>query len=157
MTFTIVFLIAFIASFGLRLWLSQRQIRYVALHRDQVPADFAEKVTLAEHQKAADYTIAKLRLSILENGVSAIILISFTLLGGLQILNMALLQFLGEGIAQQIALLVSIVIISGIIDIPFSWYKQFYLEERFGFNRMNKKLFFSDMMKGLGAGSFGRD
>ena len=106
MTFTIVFLIAFIASFGLRHWLAQRQIRYVAQHRNAVPADFAEKVTLAEHQKAADYTIAKLRLGILENGVSAIILIGFTLLGGLQILNMALLQLLGEGVAQQIALLI---------------------------------------------------
>ena len=87
MTFTIIFLIAFIASFGLRHWLSQRQIRFVAQHRDTVPPEFAAKVTLTEHQKAADYTIAKLRLGILENGVSAIILISFTLLGGLEILN----------------------------------------------------------------------
>jgi len=149
MTFTIVFLIAFIASFGLRHWLSQRQIRHVAEHRDTVPAEFAEKVTLAEHQKAADYTIAKLRLAILENGVSAITLIAFTLLGGLEILNIVLLQFLGEGISQQIALLASIAIISGVIDLPFSWYKQFYLEERFGFNRMSKKLFFIDLMKGV--------
>jgi STE24 endopeptidase len=153
MTFTIVFLIAFIASFGLRHWLSQRQIRYVAKHRDAVPAEFTEKVTLAEHQKAADYTIAKLRLGIIENGVSAIILICFTLLGGLQILNMALLQLLGEGIPQQMALLVSIVLISGVLDIPFSWYKQFHLEERFGFNRMTKKLFYSDMFKGISVGS----
>lgn len=152
MTFTIVFLIAFVASFGLRHWLSQRQIRHVANHRDSVPAEFASQITLAEHQKAADYTIAKLRLGILENGVSAIILISFTLLGGLQLLNSALLGLLGEGIAQQIALLVSIVLISGIIDIPFSWYKQFHLEERFGFNRMNTRLFFSDMFKGIGVG-----
>ncbi len=152
MTFTIVFLIAFVASFGLRHWLSQRQIRHVANHRDSVPAEFAPQITLAEHQKAADYTIAKLRLGILENGVSAIILISFTLLGGLQLLNSALLGLLGEGIAQQIALLVSIVLISGIIDIPFSWYKQFHLEERFGFNRMNTRLFFSDMFKGIGVG-----
>ena len=152
MTFTIIFLIAFLASFGLRHWLSQRQIRYVALHRDRVPTEFAEKVTLAEHQKAADYTIAKLRLGILENGVSAIILIGFTLLGGLQILNIALLQLLGEGITQQIALVTCLVIISGIIDIPFAWYKQFHLEERFGFNRMDKKLFFSDLIKGVGVG-----
>ncbi|HQR84771.1 MAG TPA: M48 family metallopeptidase [Polynucleobacter sp.] len=152
MTFTIVFLIAFVASFGLRHWLSQRQIRHVANHRDSVPAEFVSQITLAEHQKAADYTIAKLRLGILENGVSAIILISFTLLGGLQLLNSALLGLLGEGIAQQIALLVSIVLISGIIDIPFSWYKQFHLEERFGFNRMNTRLFFSDMFKGIGVG-----
>ena len=149
MTFTIVFLIAFVASFGLRYWLSQRQIRYVAKHRAQVPAEFAQKISLAEHQKAAEYTIAKLRLSILENSVSAIVLIGFTLLGGLQILNLILIASLGQGIIQQIALLVSIVLISGAIDLPFSWYKQFYLEERFGFNRMSKKLFFVDLVKGL--------
>ena len=153
MTFTIAFLIAFLASFGLRHWLAQRQMRFVAKHRDSVPAEFAEKVTLAEHQKAADYTIAKLRLGVLENGVSAIILIGFTLLGGLQILNISLSQLLGDGITQQIALLGSIAIISGIVDLPFSWYKQFHLEERFGFNRMGKKLFFIDMMKGLGVGA----
>ncbi|CAM3717011.1 M48 family metallopeptidase [Polynucleobacter antarcticus] len=152
MTFTIIFLIAFIASFGLRHWLSNRQMRHVAAHRDAVPAEFATQITLAEHQKAADYTMAKLRLGTLENGVSAIILIAFTLLGGLQLLNMSLLQLLGEGIAQQIALLVSIVLISGILDLPFSWYKQFHLEERFGFNRMNGRLFVSDMFKGIGIG-----
>ena len=149
MTFTIIFLIAFLSSFGLRHWLAQRQMRFVALHRDRVPADFVEKITLAEHQKAADYTIAKLKLGILENGVSAIVLIAFTLLGGLQILNISLVQLFGEGIAQQIILLGSIAIISGLIDLPFSWYKQFNLEERFGFNRMSKKLFFIDMLKGF--------
>ena len=153
MTFTIAFLSAFLASFGLRHWLAQRQMRFVAKHRDSVPAEFAEKVTLTEHQKAADYTIAKLRLGVLENGVSAIILIGFTLLGGLQILNISLSQLLGDGITQQIALLGSIAIISGMVDLPFSWYKQFHLEERFGFNRMGKKLFFIDMMKGLGVGA----
>ena len=120
MTFTIVFLIAFISSFGLRHWLSQRQIRHVAMNRNAVPSEFSSQVSLTEHQKAADYTIAKLRLGILENGVSAFILITFTLLGGLQILNMALLQLLGEGIPQQIALLVSIALISGVVDLPFS-------------------------------------
>ena len=153
MTFTIAFLIAFLASFGLRHWLAQRQMRFVAKHRDSVPAEFAEKVALAEHQKAADYTIAKLRLGVLENGVSAIILIGFTLLGGLQILNISLSQLLGDGITQQIALLGSIAIISGIVDLPFSWHKQFHLEERFGFNRMGKQLFFIDMIKGLGVGA----
>jgi len=153
MTFTIVFLIAFITSFGIRHWLAQRQMRFVAQHRINVPIEITEKVTLAEHQKAADYTIAKLRLGILENGVSAIILIAFTLLGGLQILNLSLLQLFGDGIAQQIALLGSIAIISGVIDLPFSWYKQFHLEERFGFNRMDKKLFFIDLIKGVGIGA----
>jgi STE24 endopeptidase len=153
MTFTIAFLLAFLASFGIRHWLAHRQMRFVAQHRGNVPPEFTEKVTLAEHQKAADYTIAKLRLDVLENGVSAIVLIAFTLLGGLQILNLSLLQLFGNGITQQIALLGSVAIISGVIDLPFSWYKQFHLEERFGFNRMGKKLFFIDMIKGVGVGA----
>jgi STE24 endopeptidase len=123
------------------------------MHRNTVPANFAEKISLTDHQKAADYTIAKLRLDILENGVSAIILIAFTLLGGLEILNLVLLGYFGAGITQQIALLASIIIISGLIDLPFSWYKQFHLEEHFGFNRMSKKLFFVDLIKGVALGA----
>ncbi|SNX28174.1 STE24 endopeptidase [Polynucleobacter meluiroseus] len=118
-----------------------------------MPAEFASQITLADHQKAADYTVAKLQLGILESGLGAIVLIGFTLLGGLQILNTFLLESLGPGIVQQIALLISIVLISGVIDLPFSWYKQFSLEERFGFNRMTKSLFFSDMVKGAGLGA----
>ena len=136
-SFTVLFTGFLALSVALQFWLAHRQIRHIARHRGQVPADFAEKISLTDHQKAADYTIAKLRLGILENGFSAIILIGFTLLGGLQILNIALLQLLGEGITQQIALVTCLVIISGIIDIPFAWYKQFHLEERFGFNRMD--------------------
>lgn len=153
MNFTIVFLIAFIASFGLRYWLARRQIRHVAQHRLNVPPEFASQITLADHQKAADYTIAKLQLGVLESVVSAVVLIAFTLLAGLEILNFTLLEWMGPGILQQIALLVSIVAITGFIDLPFSWYKQFYLEERFGFNRMSKTLFFTDMLKGIGLGA----
>ena len=87
------------------------------------------------------------------NGVSAIVLIAFTLMGGLQVLNITLVQWLGEGITQQIALLAAIMLITGAIDLPFAWYKQFHLEERFGFNRMGKALFFIDMLKGLALGA----
>ena len=78
MTFTFIFLAAFILSFGLRHWLAQRQIRHVAAHRETVPAEFAQRITLDEHQKAADYTIAKLKLGLLENAFSALVLIAFT-------------------------------------------------------------------------------
>ena len=153
MTFTIIFLIAFFLSFGMRYWLAQRQLRHVAQYRDAVPTEFAAKISLAEHQKAADYTIAKLRLGNLESILSAIVLIAFTLLGGLEYLNQILTQQLGDGIWQQITLLCSIFIISGVIDLPFSWYKQFKLEEAFGFNRMTPKLFWLDLLKGLGLGA----
>ena len=153
MTFTYIFLAALLISVALRHWLAQRQIRYVASHRNAVPENFAQKISLADHQKAADYTIAKLRLELLENSFAAVILLAFTLLGGLDLLNQILKHGLGDGIGQQMALLVSLAIISGILDLPFSWKRQFGIEARFGFNRMSPKLFWLDMAKGVGLGA----
>jgi STE24 endopeptidase len=119
------------------------------LHRDEVPAEFASKVTLTDHRKAADYTMTKLRLGLFEIALSVAILIGFTLLGGLQQLHNFTLDLLGPGVPQQIALLVSISLITGIIDLPFSWHRQFGIEEKFGFNRMTPTLFFTDMFKGI--------
>jgi STE24 endopeptidase len=124
-------------------------MRHIALHRDEVPAEFASKVTLTDHRKAADYTMTKLRLGLFEIALSVAILIGFTLLGGLQLLHNFTLDLLGPGVAQQIALLVSISLITGIIDLPFSWHRQFGIEEKFGFNRMTPALFFADMFKGI--------
>ena len=109
MTFTYIFIAALLLSVGMRHWLAVRQIRHVALHRASVPNEFAQRISLADHQKAADYTIAKLKLGLLENGFSAFVLIGFTLLGGLEFLNQALLNLMGAGIAQQIALLVLLI------------------------------------------------
>jgi STE24 endopeptidase len=119
------------------------------LHRNEVPAEFASKVTLTDHRKAADYTMTKLRLGLFEIALSVAILIGFTLLGGLQVLHNFTLDLLGPGVPQQIALLVSISLITGIIDLPFSWHRQFGIEEKFGFNRMTPALFFADMFKGI--------
>ena len=153
MTFTFIFLAAFFLSFGMRYWLAQRQMLHVAKNRNVVPSEFATRISLAEHQKAADYTIAKLRQGTLENILSAFVLISFTLLGGLEYLNQLITQWLGVGITQQMVLLCSIFLITGILDLPFAWYKQFKLEENFGFNRMTPKLFFMDLLKGLALGA----
>ncbi len=150
MTFTYIFIAALLLSVGMRHWLAMRQIRHVALHRASVPNEFAQRISLADHQKAADYTIAKLKLGLLENGFSAFILIGFTLLGGLEFLNLALLNLMGAGIAQQIALLVLLTLISGVLDLPFSWKKQFGIEAAFGFNRMTPALFWIDLLKGVG-------
>jgi STE24 endopeptidase len=145
---TVLFACALIAGLVLKFWLATRQIRHVAQHRSAVPAAFAERITLAAHQKAADYTVAKARLGILELAFGAAVLLGWTLLGGLDALNQALLAWLGPGLSQQLALLASFVLIGGIIDLPFSLYGTFVLEERFGFNKMTWKLWFLDAVKG---------
>ncbi|MEO0048270.1 MAG: hypothetical protein RLZZ410_1229 [Pseudomonadota bacterium] len=152
MTFTFLFILGLVLSTATRYYLAGRHIRHIAKHRDQVPADFASKVSLPEHHKAADYTMAKLRLGLFEIALSAAILIIFTLLGGIQLLQNVTIELLGPGIPQQIALLISISLITGVIDLPFSLYRQFGIEEQFGFNRMSLKLFFIDSIKGVTLG-----
>ena len=149
MTFTFLFILGLVLSVGTRYYLAGRHIRHIAEHRHQVPADFASKISLPEHHKAADYTMAKLRLGLFEIALSAAILIGFTLLGGLQYVHDLTLELLGPGTLQQISLLISISLITGIIDLPFSWYRQFTIEEKFGFNRMTPTLFFTDLIKGV--------
>jgi STE24 endopeptidase len=151
--FTVLFAVALVAGLLLKLWLATRQIRHVAQHRAAVPAAFAERITLAAHQKAADYTIAKARLGILELAFGAAVLLGWTLLGGLDMLNQALLAWLGAGLTQQLALLASFVVIGGIIDLPFSLYGTFVLEEKFGFNKMTFKLWLVDAIKGAFIGA----
>jgi len=121
----------------------------VIQHRPTVPKGFEEKITLENHQKAADYTVAKLRFGILEIALSQAMLLIFTIFGLLYLVHLELLNFLSAGVWQQIALILSISILSSAIDLPFSWYRQFHLEENFGFNRMSKKLFFIDFFKNI--------
>ena len=147
--FSILFIGFLLGTVGLRCWLASRQMRHVAAHRDSVPAQFAEKISLAAHQKAAAYTIAKTRFGLLQLAVSSAVLIGFTLLGGLQWLSAILLQVTTGGMIYQLALLVAFAAISGAIDLPFDYYKQFVLEQRFGFNKMTRALFFADMLKGI--------
>ncbi|NNU43809.1 M48 family metallopeptidase [Ramlibacter montanisoli] len=144
---TLAFAVFLVASLVVKFWLASRQVRYVATHRDAVPAPFNGIVSLPAHQKAADYTIAKGRLGILETAVAAAVLLAWTLLGGLDALNQALVQRLGTGMWQQLALLASVSVIGGVIDLPFSLYQTFVIEQRFGFNKMTWKLWLSDFVK----------
>jgi len=136
-----------VAGLLVKFWLASRQMRHVAAHRDAVPAPFDQSVTLAAHQKAAGYTIAKTRLGLLEAAFGAAMLLGWTLLGGLDVLNQALLAWLGGGMAQQLALLGAFALIGGLLDLPFTLYQTFVVEERFGFNKMTLRLWLADLAK----------
>lgn len=145
---TLVFAAVLMLGLLLKFWLSSRQIRHVAQHREQVPAAFAQTITLAAHQKAADYTLAKAKLGLIEMALGAVVLLGWTLLTGLSALNQSLVSWLGTGLLQQLALLICFALISGLIDLPLSLYQTFVLEEQFGFNKTTFKLWLLDMLKG---------
>lgn len=150
---TTLFTLLFILFLGLeaivRLWLSSRQIRHVSQHRNAVPAEFSEKISLRSHQRAADYTIERMKLGMTEWIFDAMILIGFTLLGGLHLLDIFLQQQFSGDMWRQLALLASVGIITGLLHLPFSLWRQFKLEAKYGFNRMTFKLFISDTIKGI--------
>ena len=145
-TLTSVILIACALTFGVRMLLAGRQIRHVRAHRDAVPAEFAERIALASHQKAADYTIDRTRTGMLGTAIEAGVLLVFTLGGGLAWLHGFWSARL-DGLSYGVAMIFSLTFISGLIDLPLSLYRQFVIEARYGFNRMSLGLFFTDLAK----------
>ncbi|QEA12255.1 M48 family metallopeptidase [Comamonas flocculans] len=145
--FTCLFTAALVLGLLLKVWLASRQIRSVARHRGAVPADFAGHITLAAHQRAADYTIEKTRFGLLELALSAAVVLGWTLLGGLDALNQALLAWLGGGMWQQLALLACFMLIGSAIELPLQWWQTFVIEQRHGFNRMTPRLWLADLAK----------
>ena len=155
LVFTLLFSALLVLGLLTKFYLATRQIRHVAKHRNQVPAAFASTITLAAHQKAADYTIAKARLGLLEMAFASALLLGWTLLGGIDLLNRAIvnsgLTAYGS-LVPQLVLLAAFGLISGLLDLPFTLYKTFRLEERFGFNKMTFKLWLVDLLKSTGVG-----
>src|ERR1700733_7115549 len=146
---TVLFLLALLTGAAVDLWLSQRQASAVARHRGEVPGPFADSVSADEHRKAADYTIAKLSFGRMGTLVDTAVTLALTLGGGIAALDAlwrhsALAQpWLGVAVIATVALIIQLV------NLPFSLWRTFRLEARFGFNRTTGTLFLADLGKGL--------
>lgn len=137
----------------LKLWLNLRQVRHVARHRAAVPKAYDPVIALSDHQKAADYTLAKARLAQWGILIEAVVVLGWTLLGGLEALNRWLLGVIGPGLGQQLLLVVSFLLIGGLIGLPLTLVQTFGVEQRFGFNKMTPGLWLSDLAKALAVGA----
>jgi len=149
---TVILAVGLLAQVFLKFGLNIRQVRHVARHRAQVPAAFASILSLQDHQKAADYTLAKIRVSQWDIAIDAACLLGWTLLGGLDALHQVLTVWLGSGMTQQIALVLAFSFIGGLIGLPLSLYQTFVIEQSFGFNKMTWGLWFGDAVKGMALG-----
>jgi STE24 endopeptidase len=150
--FSLAFLAALALMAALRLWLGARQIAHIRAHRAAVPAQFADRVSLAAHQKAADYCVARVRFGRLALAAEVAVLLAFTLGGGLQALHDFWSPRL-DGLWYGVALIFSVTAIAAAVDLPMSLYTQFVIEQRFGFNRMTLRLFLLDLAKQLALGA----
>lgn len=156
--FSLIFVLLLATQFSVRLYLAQRQLRHVMQHRDQVPIAFGERISIENHQRAADYTRAKVSATIFEMLVHSLWLIVLTL-GGLltQIQSWIASVWLvwmpdelpGPGLAFQVSLMMTVMVLGSLIDVGFSLWRQFVIDQRFGFNRMSLALWCSDQIKSL--------
>lgn len=145
--FSTLFIFMILLAAATHIWLSIRQIKYVNLYRDKTPAAFAEKITLDEHQKAADYTIAKEKMGNIELFLGTLMLLIWTLGGGLELVDQFIRSYQLSPLFSGVFFILLIGFISSIIDMPVSLYNTFVLEEKFGFNRTTFKVWIIDSIK----------
>ena len=147
-TLTFIFIALLLLTTATRLWLGSRQISHVQANRAQVPSAFADNISLEAHQKAADYSSAKTKLVLIEAVVQALLLAALTIGGGLQWIDDAWRNVLSNHEIIRGALVIcTAMLVSSLIDLPFEYYKTFTVDEKFGFNKMTKAMFFSDLVK----------
>lgn len=147
--FTLFFVAALALTTLAKLWLARRHLTHIAAHRAAVPGAFRERIPLADHQKAADYTSAKTRLDMAGTLFDAAVLAGFTVLGGIQFVADLCNGWFDTPLTQGVATIVSVLLISSLLETPFGLYRTFVIEERFGFNKMTFALYLKDALKGL--------
>jgi STE24 endopeptidase len=151
-TFTVIFVAALLAHLVVQLWLARRQIMFVASHRDSVPAGFATAVSHEEHAKAADYTVARQKLGIAEILYDALVLLWLTLGGGIAWIGALVAKVNGAPLLTGTLHVLGVMAALSLLSLPFSIYRTFVVEQRFGFNRTSPKVFVADLAKGYALG-----
>ena len=146
--FTYLFLLFSALFLGVIYLLDRRQIKSVKQSFNQVPKQFEQKISLESHQKAANYTQAKLSFSYKQTLLSIVILLLWTLGGGLTWLDNVWYGYLDSSLWQGVGFILSFILIASVIDLPTSWYQTFVLEKKFDFNKMTPQLFIQDHLKG---------
>ena len=145
--FTFIFLFAISTSVLSLLWLNFRQDKAINNSFNAVPEGFSESIKLEDHQKAGNYTKAKLLLNHFEIIFSTVVLLIWTLGGAMDALDSYWSQRILDPVLMGTVFVLSIMLIASLIDLPFSIYRTFVLEQKFGFNRMTIKTFVGDLFK----------
>jgi STE24 endopeptidase len=146
-SFTLIFLFFLVASVTVRLWLCQRQLVHIQRHKNQVPEEFTDKIKLEDHQKAADYSCTRLRVGRVSLAWETAWLLVWTLGGGLNAIDHWWAGYQLPPLLNGIAVIGSLVVLTSILDLPFSLYSTFVVEQRFGFNQTTWRTWFLDLVK----------
>ena len=147
LTFYYLFIFLLITTTIFQVWLTKRHIAHIYKNKVKVPTAFAETISILDHKKAADYTIAKSNIGVIDLIIQAIFLYLLTLGGGINILTGIFSSLINNELVIGAMVIISVMLISSLVDLPLSIYKTFNIDDRFGFNRMTSKIFITDLIK----------
>lgn len=147
--FSLIFVIFLVLQFAIKTWLNIRQVMYISKHAHQVPDGFSEFISPEDHLKSARYALDKIKISQFELLYETIILLGFTLMGGIELLSRFVAPISNSGIVQGLLLMLCFYVIQNILSLPFSLFRTFKLEARYGFNRMTPALFIRDFLTSM--------
>lgn len=142
----VIFLSFIIINHLTEIYLTRRQIKAYQLHSQTPPSEFANFITTEDHQKAIHYSTAKLNVAQLHLLFDAALLIYWFPMRGAEKL-FALIPF--EGMHKDVFFIVAYSLLQFLLNLPWSVFSTFYLEEKFGFNKSTPRIFILDRLKGL--------
>ncbi|MBA0902756.1 MAG: M48 family metallopeptidase [Candidatus Nitrotoga sp.] len=151
--FSILFISALLSTTFVHIWLAWRQINHIQAHRNEVPSYFNRQITLPEHQKAADYTREKTQLTVLISPLNALLLLILTIGGAIQWISDMWQKVFTNSLTQGMAVILTVLLLSSLLEMPFSFYRTFVIEARYGFNKMTLATYITDIVKGLTLGA----
>src|SRR6267143_3366656 len=147
--FAVIALVLILARVVTELWLSGLNQRHVRERANEVPPVLRGIIDVAMYRRSVEYTLAKSRFGDIVNVFDTAVLIAVLFSG---LLPWAFGKFsgsFGSSILAMAGFLFVAGIASTILDLPFAWYAQFKIEERFGFNTTTMKTWIVDRIKAL--------
>jgi len=147
LTFYYLFIFLLITTTLFQVWLTKRHIAHIQKNKNTVPIAFSKTISILDHKKAADYTIAKSHIGVIDLFIQAIFLYLLTLGGGINILTDIFSNSINNELLIGSMVIIAVMLISSLVDLPLSLYKTFNIDERFGFNRMTAQIFIMDLIK----------
>ena len=150
MTFAVaVVVVALVVKTAMSVLLDYLNLSNVRAHAQNVPDMFKSFMDIETYQKSARYTQAKTKFTIIEDLFGLVLLVLLLVFGVFPMLFGAFVNLFGNGFWGQAFALITVVCVISIPSLPFEFYQQFVIEQKFGFNKSSVGLWISDKIKGL--------
>lgn len=146
-TYLNLFTVLIIVRYIVKLFLNIEHQIHVRRNQSEVPSQFKDVISLADHQKSAAYTITNNKMAIFNLTLESIMLLFWVRFGGLQLLENMASNITESPILKGLVFFGLFALISYLVNLPASLVQTFVIEEKFGFNNTTLKTYIVDTIK----------